>query len=519
MRSAWRLVVYGALALGLTWPLARSPFDTVVGGSRTDVYNALWGYWLVARGLAEGRFPVHTTLLDYPSGGRLLVADPLNAVLAAPVTLAGGAVLAYAAMVLLHLTVGGFLADATGRALGGRGWVAGVAYVVSPIVLSHLQNGSSEAAAVAWLPLSTLLTVRACTGGTKAGVAAGGALALAALGGGWYAGIGAFCFAGALALFFPGGRRLWPTLLLGAACLLPVAWGYHHLAAADDSLVGLKTPESLQRIRRTVGAADPRAFFIPGDFRSPDFSRLEQNASDLVHTTYLGFVLLVLALWKGRTPALWVALGGCLLLAMGPVLVVGGGPVPWHGRSLPLPYALLEGLPGFVGLSLLYRIATLAPLALGLLGDRAPGWMAGLVLVEALVVSPGRHLPQVSPAVAPAPLVMLAAAPEGAVVSLPAGFARTRLFEQTVHGHPLAASLNSGVNRAGLRLLAELRKVANKEVQWDSAVAVATESGTRYVIVHRAVPIEATFQTSMRALKENAAVLAEDGELRVFSMY
>lgn len=514
-----RAALYAGLAVGLTWPLARAPAETVVGGERTDVYNALWSYWLVARGLAAGGFPVETTLLSWPEGGRLLVADPLNAALAAPITLGAGPALAYSVTVLVHLALGGWFADAAGRALGGNGVVAGVAYVASPVVLSHLQNGSSEAAAVAWLPLAALACVRALEGGRGRAVGAGVALALAAVGGGWYAGIGAFLLAGALALLHPGGRRLWPALALGAAILAPVAAAYHALGAAPDSLVGLKTPESLARLRRTVGAADPRIFVVPGDFRSPDFTRLEQNASDLVHTAYLGFALLALAAWKGRSPALWLALVASLVLALGPVLVWGGGPVPWHGRSLPLPYAALEGLPGFSGLSLLYRIATLAPLALGLLADRAPAWLAPLLVAETLLVSPARHLPAVSPAATPAALTALAAAPDGAAISLPAGFARTRLYEQTVHGHPLTASLNSGMTPAGLKVLAACRKVVDTRGTWEDVVTTARAVGVRYVIVRRGVPIEATFQTSMRALRDHATVLAEDDAVRVYQLY
>ncbi len=513
------MAAYTALAGVVTWPLVLDPGRTVVGGARTDVHNALWSYWFVAEGLRDGHFPVQTALLNHPAGGRILVADPLNAALAAPLTLAGGPALAYSVTVLVHLALGAWFADAAGRALGGRGWIAGVAYAASPIVLSHLQNGSSEAAAVAWLPLAAWLGVRALEGGVGRVLAAGVALALAALGGGWYAGIGAFVLVGALALCERGGRRLWPALFVGAALCLPVAYAYHALAAAPDSLVDLKTPESLARLRRTLGAADPRIFWTPGDFRSPDFSRLEQNASDLVHTAYLGVVLVVLALWRGRRPALWLAVAACLLLAMGPVLVVGGGPVAWHGRSLPLPFAALEGLPGFAGLSLVYRIATLAPLALGLLADRAPGWLAPLVLAETLSLSPARGLPALSPAVPTAALTALAAAPEGAAVSLPAGFARTRLYEQSVHGHPLTASLNSGMNRAGLRVLAACRKVVDRRAEWADVVRIAQEEQVRYVVTHHGVPIEATFQTSMRALKAHATVLAEDEAVRVYALY
>lgn len=519
-----RLLAYFGLASALTWPLVLAPGTMVPGGLRTDVFNSLWGYWFVARGLAEGHFPLQTTLLAWPDGGRLLVADPLNGILAAPLTLGFGAPVAYAVMVLLHLTLAGFFADAAGRALGGRGWVAGVAFMVSPIVLSHLQNGSSEAAAVAWLPLGILGVIRAMesplpasTVRTRVGLAGLG-LALAAIGSGWYAGLGAFLLAGAFALT-GGARRVVPAILVGAVLLLPFAVFYQGLASASDGLVDIKDPEVLFRLRRTVGAADPLSFVMPGDFRSPDFAHLEQNASDLVHTAYLGFVLVALALWKGRRPALWIGLALSVVLAMGPVLVSGGGALHWHGRAFPLPWAWIESWPGFSSLSLLYRIATLAPLCLGLLADRAPGWLAPLLVLETMLVSPARDLPQLSPLEVSGGLLVTRDAGEGAVISLPASFARTRLYEQSVHGHPLAASLNSGVTPSGLRVLAALRKVAKHETEWPAAVEVARAEGVRFVLVHNDVPIEATFQTSIRALRANARLLSNGDTLVVYAIY
>lgn len=516
--------VYFLLAVALTWPLILSPATLVPGGLRTDVFNSLWGYWFVAEGLADGHFPVHTTLLNWPEGGRLLVADPLNSLLAAPLTLSLGAPFAYSVMVILHLTLAGVFADAAGRALGGRGWVAGVAFMASPIGLSHLQNGSSEAAAVAWLPLAVLGVVRVTENNLAPEVVrrrvllAGLGLALAAIGSGWYAGLGAFLLAGAFVLT-GSSRRVLPAIVVGALILLPFAAAYQGLAGAADGLVDIKDPDILARLRRTVGAADPLTFVMPGDFRSPDFARLEQNASDLVHTAYLGGALVLLALWKGRRPALWLALVLCLVLALGPVLVVGGGAVHWHGRAFPLPWTWIEALPGFVSLSLLYRLATLAPLCLGLLADRAPGWLAPLLLLETMFVSPARTLPELTPVPVSAGLVAARDAGEGAVISLPASFARTRLYEQTVHGHPLAASLNSGVTPSGLRVLAALRKVAKHETDWAAAEGVARGEGVRFVLVHRAVPIEATFQTSIRALRDHGRVVSTSEELLVYAIY
>lgn len=517
--TALRLLVYFASAVAITWPLVLEPSTLAVGDVRTDVWNALWSYWFVAEGLSHGSFPVATTLLDHPGGGRLLVADPLNTALAAPLTLWKGPVFAYATVVIVHLTLAGFFADRLGRRLGGRGWVAGIAYPWSAVVVSHLQNGSSEATGVAWLPLAGLACAWATGGGALRAGAAGLALWAAAVGGGWYAGIGAFLLAGAMAVWMPGGRKLWVPIVLGAMLCAPVAMLHRDLATASDGLLDIKTPESLARLRRTIGAADARSAWLPGDVRIPDFSRFEQNASDFVHTTYLGFVLLGLALWKGRSVALWVATLSAFVLAHGPVLVVDGGPVAFLGRALPLPYTLVELLPGFGSLSLLYRLATLVPLGLGLLADRAHPAFAVLLVAEALLLSPTRHLPRHVEAVVPATVVALAEAPEGAVISLPSTFARTRLFEQTAHHHPITGSINAGLNPAALTVLAALRRVEESELTPAEAADVARGLGVRYVIIHPDEAIEATFAPAIRTLKARFTTLGESPEARVFAIY
>ncbi len=515
-----RLLVYLASAVAITWPLALSPGTLAVGDVRTDVWNSIWSYWFVAEGLAGGHYPVATTLLDHPGGGRLLVADPLNTALAAPLTWWKGPSFAYGVMLILHLALAGFFADALGRRLGGRGWIAGLAYPWSAIVLSHLQNGSSEATGVAWLPLAGLACVWASESGSarRVGLAAL-ALAACAVGGGWYAGIDAFILAAAMALFVPGGRRLWPALVLGALMCAPVAMMHRELSAGAGGLIDIKTAEAMSRLRRTIGAADVRSAWLPGEVRIPDFSRFEQNASDFVHTTYLGYALLVLALWKGRSRALWLATIIAFVLAHGPVLVRDGGPVAFMGRALPLPYAIIEALPGFGSLSLLYRLATLVPLGLGLLADRAHPSLGVLVVAETLLLSPARALPHHVPTSVAAPVAALAAEPEGAVISLPSSFARTRLFEQTAHQHPLTASINAGLNPAALSALAALRKVEESELTPEQAANIARDHGVRYVIIHPDQPMEATFAPAVRVLKARYRTLSDTPEARVFAIY
>lgn len=527
-RAALVAAVYLAGAVVLTWPLATDPAGFVAGGARTDAFNALWSLWFVAEGLARGELPVSTVLLDHPTGGRLVVADPLNALIGAPLVLGADEVVAYAALVIGHLAFAGIAAHALGRRLGGSGWIAGLGYQWAPILLSHVHNGSSEAVSGGWLPLAVLAVIDVVEkGGGGRAAWAGVALALVALGG-WYAGVGAFLFAGmVLVVGWPNVSRrdvltrLAPALAIGLLLVAPLAAGVRAVAQAPDGLVDIKNPDDLGRIRRTLGAADPRTFFAPGDFRSPDFSKDEANPNDRVHTAYLGWVLIALALWKGRRQpaALWATLLGGMVLALGPVVVVDGFPFSVAGRALPLPYTLLERLPGFNSLSLLYRLATVSALVLAVLADRARPAFAALVVAEVALASPARHLPDITPVPDMPAVESLAPLPEGAVINLPVLAGRNFLYEQVHHEKPIAGSLNSGANRSALRVLHAARLLRKTEIPKEGFVAIAQEEGIRYVVWHKNLLMAETFVASNAGIKGHFTPLAEDERVVIYQLW
>ncbi len=547
LRRALPWLAYVTLAVIVTWPVLLEPTRTYVGGVRTDATNTLWNAWFVAEALGRGQLPLHTTLLDHPDGGRLFVADPLNCLLAVPLTWGFGATAAWGVLATAHVAFAGLAAHHLGVRLGGRGWIAGVGYALAPIALSHLQNGSSEAVSTGWLPVAALgLLDAADHGGVRRVVTAGFGLFVCALAG-WYGGVGAFVLGGvALAGSLWAGalgddgarrtsRRVAGACVLGLALTAPLAAAFTSVAVAEDGLVDIKNEADLARIRRTLGAADPRSFALPGDFRSPDFERLTANPSDRVHTTYLGFALLGLAAWglwrdaTRRAPlstGVWVAAGAtAAVLAMGPVVVNDGAPLAVAGRALPLPYALLERLPGFGSLSLLYRLATLTSLALAVVADRAPlrgGWIAAACLAIGLEVklwSPVAHLPQVSTLPDLPALEALAAAPHGAVLNLPVQAGRNYLWEQTLHGKPVCGSLNSGANRAALRVMRALRALHEGEGDLAAAADTARASGVRYAVVHRNAFTTGAFDDAILALRRSARPLSEDSQVIVYALW
>ncbi len=526
------ILVYSVLAVALTWPVILSPGELIPGAERSDAWNSIWSLWFVHEAVMDGRLPLFTDLLQHPVGGRLVVADPLNALLGLPLVELFGPVAAYSLICLGHSAASGLAAHALGRRLGGVGWLAGVAYQLAPVIVSHLHNGSSEAVSAGWLALTAWALVGLVQKPSwPRALGAGALLALTAISG-WYAGIGAWCVLIAL-LLVHRSPHLVLAAVLGLGLTAPWARAVREVARAPDGLVHIKNDQDLARLRRTLGPADVRSFVTPGPFRSPDFQSLEGRPGDYVHTSYLGWSLLLLAglaLWRRpREAAPWLlALGAGVVLSVGPVLVLDGFPASLKGRAIPLPYMLLERLPGFDALSLLYRLSQVCSLALAALAALAlprredPGLgvvMALGVGMEFLAVGPTVGLPHVTPIPDTRALAQLAQAPEGAVVNLPVTASRAYLYEQVVHGHPLTASLNTGANRGALQVFSAARKVKDEGLSRDEVVAVARREGVRYVVVHKDLLIAEAFVRSAGMIKQEFELLAEDDAVRVYQLY
>jgi len=523
-----RLGIYAALAVLVTWPLVTNPGGLVVGGDRTDVWNSLWGLWYAAQ---AGVIPSTTTLLDFPGGGRLALADPLNALLALPMIAFLGPVTTYAVLVLGHLTFSGLAADALGRACGGQGWIAGIGYQLAPIGIAHLQNGSSEALATGWLPLAALAIISVVKhGGLLRMVWAACTLILCAIGG-WYAGINAWIVLLVVLIFGVKGhpfkqrlKRLVLPMLIAMAVTLPVASSIKSVALAEDGLVDIKKDDDLSRIRRTLGSADPRTFVRPGEFRSPDFSALQGNPSDYIHTTYLGLSLVFMAAvatWRRREDSgIWWAAGiSGGILAMGPVVVWNGHPLSLAGNALPMPFLILESFPGFSSLSLLWRLASICALSLAVLADRLnPKWIV-IVLVELMLIAPTKGLPEVSAVYEYPALQAIPEDADGGLLNLPPTASRSALYEQVLHQRPMVNSLNAGTNLAGLKIARAARAVWDREGTWETVVEVAKQQQIAWVVHHKDIMMNTTHIQASLVFREHAELVAEDDRVKVYRIW
>ena len=261
-------------------------------------------------------------------------------------------------------------------------------------------------------------------------------------------------------------RRLaWPFGLTAALLGGPYAWGVLH-SLQTERITAQATAQ------QSVHAADLLSFVLP----APDHPWLGEHApwwqglDPAVVPGYLGLggVALALALggvWvagRRRDTAFWVlvALGGAIC-AMGTTLSIGGQR-QFFGHAIPLPFALIGGLPVFNLIGKVERFELLTLLAMAVLGGQACAAVLGRVaatgrggglrvvaaagLILALLLGELPIYPRSTrPVVLPAGAAALAADPlPGPVLELPFVQVRVaplakRMLYQTVHGRPILA--------------------------------------------------------------------------------
>lgn len=378
---AWALagLAYTLLALAITWPLAPHFAGALVGRvGGVDAYQNAWNLWWTARALSRGQSPFQTGLLYYPQGLDLFwqTLGFSQGLAALPLTLTLGPLAAVNWTVLTSFVVGGLAVFAFARRLTGSaaaGLVAGAVYAFSPFHMEKVLDGNIEVAAVHWVPCYAfalhLLQERP---GWRRGLAAGLLLLWVSLGS-WYYGMFCVLYTGCAALLAAAGRGrreaaralLWgllPLLVWGLA-LAPRIAG---LAQAGDS--ALQDMRAVQVAR----SADLLDFFLP----NPEHPLWGAAVRAARERAYPGAVIWNVALgWVGlglgglgllacrRECWRWAALLlATLVLALGPRLRVAG-----FDTGLPLPFALIQDLPGIRAGQRPNHMALLSSLTLALL--------------------------------------------------------------------------------------------------------------------------------------------------------
>ena len=466
LRHLLPLGIYPLITVIVTYPLVRH-FGSALPGDGRDAWQNYWDYWWLRTALAEGRNPYQTPLLYAPYGAPLYLhtLNPFNGLVTLPIQIAFGLTAAYNTGVFLSFTLAAYFAYLlVARISGSRlaGFVGGIIYAFGSYHFAQLL-GPANLLASEWLPAYLLCLVAAgeTIGRRRLRWLGAGAVALLLI---------ALCdwqyllFAGALtALYAPLAaltRRALAPLAVAAVIglggialtlplLIPTARELQTGAATRPIVLG---PDQF--------SADLLSFVTPSPLQAWWGTSAERLGGKAVapaveRAIFLGFLPLILAglgLWSRRRQGWLWGLGALAfaILALGPTLQIAGQLYP----AIPLPYRILQQVPGVNVSRVPARFALLVTLCLAILAglgmaglrERLPvlqrGWLpkVAMPLLALMLLAEHFAAPYPLSAVTPAPFYQqLAAANEtGAVLELPFSLTRaTSLFGQTVHGQPI----------------------------------------------------------------------------------
>ncbi len=383
LRFLLPLLLYTALALLMTWPLAANFTTAAIGapavpGEVYDSWQHMWNLWWLKEALLRGHHPYFTPMIYYPHGAPLFLhtLSPLNFLVSLPVHALFGLVVAFNFAVIFALVASGYSAYLLTRAITGD-WraalVGGTIFATSGYLLSQALGAHLNLLAVWPLPLAVLALHRAVKQPTVVRISlAGGALALNVLADPQYL-LFALLWAGVYGCYRLGEQRclraIWPiAAAVGLAVLLTLP-----LMIATARLSAQTPAVTIQggtqfRLDHALDLAD---LLIPNQLHplwGEMAARLQDYKTDIhiqSKTAYLGVVTLLLAGWGLRQPGTGFWRFSALIflvLAMGSQVQVAG----WR-TGLPLPGMILPSVPVLSLLRYPYRFVLLTMLALAVL--------------------------------------------------------------------------------------------------------------------------------------------------------
>lgn len=539
------LVVFalcGALAVAMTWPLARSPLTQLHGNA--DVLGNAWAVSWVARQVVRDPLHLFDSNMYFPHTKSLAYAESLvpQGLQGVPIRAMGGSVaLAYNLVLLLTFPLSGLGAALLARELGaarGPALLAGLGFAFCAYRWDHIVHVQSLS--TGWLPLALFFLLRTLRSGSKPSAAGlAGASWLQVLSSGYYA----LLFAVAVALVLgwaclPGpsdaggketrqrGRGRAMLALLAAVLLAMPVFLQHRAVVVRHGFT--RSPGET-----AVWSATGASFLDPGGSALLPHARWLHQRFEAREPLFPGSVFLALGLagvvvLRRDGPAqlaFVLALAG-FLLAFGP---------EWRafGLRLPAPFALVRFLPGGdllrtpsrFGILGLLGLDVLAALALTrfVAGRASPRMGAAVVsalaVVAVLEAWPAgldrlvRDAPAFPPAVA-----WLRGAPLGAVLELPwtdPVDGAPYVYWSTGHWQPLVNGYGSfePPGNFAVGLLGQ---------RWPSGYTARQfrAAGIRYVVVHTdRLGGEGLMRLEEAGtLPEGTALLAERGADRIYGI-
>lgn len=456
--------IYTLLALIVTWPVAAHFTTGVVGRvGGVDAYQNVWNLWWVAYAFTHGFVPFTTPLLYYPDGINLFwqTLGFSQGVVALPVTLLWGPRAAFNVTVLTSFIIGGYATFLLARHLTANALaalVAGAVYAFSPFHLEKVLDGNLEVAAIQWVPCFVFALYMLLERPSWVWALLSGFCLIWVSLGSWYYGLFCVLYTGCAIIVWILFRKRSRALRLGLWGVTPLLlWGLVlapnivTLAQAGDGTLGDMRNIHVQR------SADLIDFFLP----NPAHPWWGQQVHAAREALYPNAILWNVALgWVGlllggigiattwRHSWRWVLLlAATLVLAMGPTLRIAG-----YDTALPLPFALIQDLPGIRAGQRPNHMVVLSSLMLALLAAYGATWLMqripvhlgqgllALALVGVVVAIDGYAGPlrivdrEIHPFYATLP------PPDGAIMPLPVYYNINRsenLTTQTAHGWPI----------------------------------------------------------------------------------
>ena len=473
--------------------------NSVMGAPVSDMSNGFWSLWHVSDAILSGSDPLCTSLINAPNGGCLVPADWTGLVWMLPLSMVLEPIQAFNMTVYLQVVWTGvcmYLLHQAWYKERKSMWirydtalVSAFLIQVSTVIRTGIHNGSTEVLSLGWVLLGLLGWNQVLAGYSLAWL-----MILPVIGTSWY-GVAGFILIATVQWMHQRVALSKRSFCIGAMVLS--IWSVFTywvltLSSGTGNLLRIKGSAEMDSVRRTIGAADPLTYFVPWSYMSPDFSEVSRFGEQFVHSSYIGWVILGTCLWCTRFAlrhwSIWAALLGCIL-SLGPVLVVNAEPLLISGLGIPLPYILLESLPFFDHLTLLYRLSWIPIVCLtGLAVHR---WKSrcyvfcAVAIAETLFVSPVRTLPICTDLSFVLQVRRIKDTPEGIVGLYPLTGGRPYMASQIWHEKPLATTLNFPANENSLSVLRTIRE--NESVEDDlfrSRVhEIAKRRGIRYWIV------------------------------------
>lgn len=469
--------------------------NLVVGAPISDVWNGIWSLWWMTDQIFNG-MGICSEQLNFPDGGCIVPSDWTGVMLMLVARVFVEPLQAFTITVWLQLWVMGIgiseffksLNSTDSKSMWMRSIVAGVLFQMSTVATTGLHNGSTEVLSLGWVLLGLAGLMNALKGDWRQWFWVFPVVLTS-----WYGALGFGLFACGILWHRQQSWRMWlPHVAgIGFVWMLFAFWVLQQ-STVQGNLIFIKSIAEMDSVRRTIGSADPLTYLIPWSYRSPDFQTISRFGEQFVHSAYLGWGLIVGLVWgvKEHRWILWIGLLGAVL-SLGPVLVVDSEPWLWNERlGIPLPFFVLERLPFFSSLTLLYRLSWVAIVALIVLTTyhvpkRALALWCILVMAEFAWLSPNRDLPAYSDASIVMQLEPMGSFPEGSVAHYPLAGGQPHMLASLIHQHPIAATLNFSSNATMSRFLNALDGIQTEDLELfrTQVTQIASQKGIRYWII------------------------------------